>query len=215
MKRIVILSGPQAAGKSTSLNKLHGFLTHLYPCFSNQKEIAPIILQEARQIVVHKYHTKGAIFLTPEQEKEMIAIDFIRMEEIIKELDDTLLYFDECNIFTLAHAKAHEVDLIDEYLPKYLEALKRLHATVIFLDINPDISWARRKDAYELRLHRFPEADREGLFEKYHQYLKTLHPALNELYEKIDLPKTRINADDKHENVMKKITSFLFEKNII
>lgn len=215
MKRIVILSGPQAAGKSTSLNKLHGFLTHLYPCFTDHKEIAPIILQEARQIVVHKYHTKGAIFLTPEQEKEMIAIDFIRMEEILRELDDTLLYFDECNIFTLAHAKAHGVDLIDEYLPRYLEILNKLHATVIFLDIHPNISWERRKDAYKSRLHRFPEKERDGLFERYHQYLNTLHPALNDLYEKIDLPKTRINADDKHENVMQKITKFLFTKNII
>ena len=212
---MVILAGPQAAGKSTSLSKLNSILTNIYPCLHDSHDIVPIVLQEARQIVVHKYHTKGAIFLTPEHEREMIEIDFIRMEEITKEVDDTLLYFDECNVFTLAHAKAHGIDLIDEYLPKYVKALKKLHTTVIFLDIPPEVSWERRKDSYKARLHRFPEHQRDDIFKRYHNYLTTLRPSLVEIFEKIDLPKIRIDAFGKHEDVMKKITSFLSEKNII
>ena len=145
----------------------------------------------------------------------MIEIDFIRMEEIMKEIDDTLLYFDECNVFTLAHAKAHGIDLIDEYLPKYVEVLKKLHATVIFLDIPPEVSWERRKDSYMTRLHRFPEDQRDDILKRYHDYLPTLRPSLVEIFERIDLPKIRIDAFSRHEDVMKKITSFLSEKSII
>ena len=215
MKRLVVISGPQAAGKSTSIKKIHQLLTDVYPCFPGAKPIVPFALQEARQIVVHKYHAMGAIFLTEEQELEMIDIDFGRMKTILGELDYRLLYIDECNIFTLAHAKAHGINLTDVYFPQYIEYLQKLNAHFIFLNIPPETSWARRKESYQSRMFRFPESERKGIMERYFGYLETLHPALNEIFDKIDLPKIKIDARASNEKVVKEIMNFLAESKIL
>jgi thymidylate kinase len=215
MKRFVVLAGPQAAGKTTCLNKVYDVLRELYPCFPGNKEIEPFKLQEARQIVVHKYHAMGGIFLTKEQEKEIIEIDLNRMEQIFKEQDDRLLYFDECNVFTLGHAKAHGVFLAEPFLDIYLYLLRRLRAIVIFLDAPPDTSWARRRSSYQSRLYRFPEDQRDGIMGDFERYLHALYPALEELYNKIKLPKVKINADQPEEEVVKQIICFLREKRFI
>jgi hypothetical protein len=215
MKRLVIVAGPQASGKSTSLSRIRDILLFVYPGISEGKTINPIILQEARQIIVHKYHVAGGIFLNKKNEKEIIGIDFIRMKKILKELDESLLYFDECNIFTLAHAEAHGIKIPDDYFNRYLELLKKLHAVIIFLDINPKISWARRKESYRTRLHRFSEGSRESLLKKFQQYLEKLHPGLNKIYDRIELPKIKIMGNKKHDLVMKEIVSFLKKQEII
>ena len=215
MKRLVVISGPQAAGKSTSIKKIHQLLTDVYPCFPGAKPIVPFALQEARQIVVHKYHAMGAIFLTKAQELEMIDIDFGRMKTILGELDYRLLYFDECNIFTLAHAEAHGIKLTDEFFLKYVEYLKALNAHFIFLDIDPDTSWARRKESYSSRMFRFPEGEREGIMGRYREYLQALHPALNRIFDRLDLPKIKISAHKSNEKVVKEIIEFLTSTQVL
>jgi thymidylate kinase len=215
MKRLVVISGPQAAGKSSAIKTLQELLGNIYPCFPGSKDIVPLVLQEARQIIVHKYHAMGAIFLTEEQEREIIKIDFYRMKKILSELDERLLYFDECNIFTLAHAKAHGVELPDGILSDYIEHLSKLKAAVIFLDISPDLSWERRKDSYCFRLYRFPEGERDGILDRYRRYLDLLHPALLDIFEKIDLPKIKIDAGRPAQDVMRSIVSSLKESNVI
>jgi len=215
MKRLVVLSGPQAAGKSHCLHKIQQLLQDIYPCFPDNKNITPFILQEARQIVVHKYHAMGAIFLTPEQEREIIEIDFFRMNRILEEQDESLLYFDECNIFTLAHARAHGIELSEKFFERYISLLKKLNAVVIFIDLSPEISWLRRKESYQSRLLRFPEEQRSGIMHRYFDYLQTLYPSLKRMYDKISLPKTIINSNDQIDNVIKQIVCFMTKSEII
>jgi len=165
--------------------------------------------------VVHKYHAMGAIFLTEEQELEMIDIDFGRMQKILGELDYRLLYLDECNIFTLAHAEAHGINLTDEYFPKYIEYLQKLNAHFIFLNIAPETSWTRRKESYQSRMFRFPEEERQGIMGRYFDYLETLHPALNRIFDRIELPKIKIDAKTTNEKVVKKIMEFLADSQVL
>jgi thymidylate kinase len=215
MKRMVVVSGPQAAGKSTCLKRLFDLLHYVYPCLPESKIVEPFILQEARQIVVHKYHLMGGIFMTKKQEREVIDIDFYRMDSILKELDERLLYFDECNVFTLAHAKAHQVILNKDYFAQYCEYLHKLNAVIIFLNVIPDVSWERRKDIYQSRLFRFPEEQRKDILNRYFEYLDILYPSLSHIYEKINLPKIRINANDKVEVIIGQIMGFLKKENVI
>jgi len=215
MKKLVLICGPQAAGKSTCIATLNEFVKNLYPCMAAHKDLVLFCLQEARQIIVHKYHTMGAIFLTPEQEREIIATDLGRLKVIFEELDESLVYVDESNVFTLAHAKAHGIDLIDEFLPQYLEYLIKLKAVIIFLDLDPSISWQRRKEVYEARLYRFEANLRKDIYTRYRQYLFGLYPNLLEIFDKLPLQKVKISADLNHHQVMQKILTFLFEKEII
>lgn len=211
MKRLVIISGPQAAGKSTSIGKINDLLRYRL----GEKYVVPFVLQEARQIIVHKYHSMGAIFLDIEHEKEIIETDFFRMEKILSEIDDSLIYLDECNVFTLAHAKAHGEDLSDLFFDKYIDYLKRLNAVVVYIDLDPDISWRRREQSYRSRLFRFPEEEREGILTRYFEYLRRLHPELKNVFEKIRLPKIVIDGNDTVDNTVRSIFCFLRDNNVI
>ncbi len=215
MKHFVVLGGPQASGKSSCIKSFNEFVLNLYPCLPKKKDITLFCLQEARQIIVHKYHAMGAIFLTPEQEKEIIETDFQRMKVINEELDESLVYMDECNIFTLAHAKAHQVDLIDQYFNRYLKFLKQINAAVIFLDLSLEISWQRREAIYKSRLRRFPPELREDIYRRYHEYLYNLSMLLDEVWGQLTLPKIKISAKEDHFEIMQKIISFLFEIEVI
>ncbi|MCX6816136.1 MAG: hypothetical protein NT120_04780 [Candidatus Aenigmarchaeota archaeon] len=155
-----------------------------------------IALQEMRQIVVHKYDIPGGIYVERAEEEEIVNSDLQRMNNIISKesYSDSRIILDECNVFTLAHSKAHDIDL-DHYFQEYIKKLKELDAFILFLDISPETSWQRRKARYDERIQEFPYHDRESIMKTYHDYLFRFKPLLDELYGRIDLPKVKIDVN--------------------
>lgn len=77
----------------------------------------------------------GAIFMSEERELEVVQCDFGRMDLILKRTHKRLIYIDECNIFTIAHAAAHGIRQVEKYWDEYVDRLQKLRAKVIFLDV--------------------------------------------------------------------------------
>lgn len=198
MIEYVIIAGPQAAGKSTVITQLSEQYRNIVPFLSRASKKIPTLLplQESRQIVIHKNVLFGAIFMSPEDEEEVVQCDLKRMDLIWTRQDSqSLIYLDECNIFTIAHATAHGVTKIDIFRKEYIQRLEKLNAKVVFLDIPPEVSWIRRKRRYEERLVYFPEDQHEAIMIRYKDYIERLYPGLLSLYDELQFPKRKISTD--------------------
>ena len=135
-----VLAGPQAAGKSTVGQEL---------CSADSRIIP---LEESRQLVIHNSGKKGAIFMTDLDELEVIHHDMTRMFTILGQDRKDRIYLDETSVFTLGHARAHGIDLVEGYFRQYCDLLTKLNAGIIFVDVPPDVSWERRRYRYAQRL---------------------------------------------------------------
>ena len=211
MSELIIIAGPQAAGKTTAVSQICSYFSALSPILnSSGRKIPPIFpLQESRQIIVHKDILLGAIFMTPEQEEEVVACDLARMDLILSRSRDRLVYLDECNIFTIAHATAHGVAGVENHWQEYISRLNQLNAKIIFLDVGPEISWERRRRKYEQRLIYFPANRHESIMRRYREYLARLHPILLDVYHRLPFPKEIIDARKPEKDVIQGITSAL------
>ena len=127
------------------------------------------------------------------------------MDRILED-GNSNIFLDECNIFTLAHSRAHHIDL-DSYLPEYTARLRALDARILFLDVRPQTSWKRRKSKYEERTEFFPQDEREKILQMYHDYLFRFKPFIDDLYERIDLPKIRLDAEIPAEDLVKNVSA--------
>jgi len=197
MSELIIIAGPQAAGKTTTIIHLCSEYQSMSPLFScANKKLPPIFpLQESRQIIVHRDILLGAIFMTAEQEEDIIACDLGRMDLILKHAREKhIIYLDECNIFTIAHAVAHGVKSVEKYWQEYVDRLTRLNAKVIFLDVDPETSWERRRAKYQQRLVYFPTNRHKSIMRRYQEYLKRLHPLLLDVYERLPFPKQMLSS---------------------
>jgi hypothetical protein len=177
-----IIAGPQAAGKSTLVKDI---------CAA---EPSITSLEESRQIIVHNYQRKGAIFMTELDEIEVIHHDMTRMFTILGQNRPHQLYLDETNVFTLGHARAHGIDLLEGYFRQYCDLLVRLNAGVLFIDVAPDISWERRQHRYAQRLWDLQDDERHKIMVKYKAYLTRLYPELLAIYDRLDVPKAKVNG---------------------
>lgn len=205
MSRLVIVAGPQAAGKSTVIAKLSSQPQNVAPFFGDQRASIIFPLQESRQIITHKHILLGAIFMTLEHEIEVVNCDLERMDLILQRNQNQFMYVDECNIFTIAHALAHGVTQVEKYWDEYVVRLARLNAVVVFLNVLPSISWDRRSRRYEQRLIYFPEDQREIILERYHSYLTKLHPLLLDVYSRLPFPKVIIDSSCSEDNVIEMV----------
>lgn len=214
MKRFIVIAGPQAAGKSTvisAVNEQYQNMSPLFPVLS--RKVFPFLfpLQESRQIVIHTDVILGGIFMTVEQELKVVKNDLRRMDIILEQRHDNLVYLDECNVFTMAHAKAHGIIQIEEYWSEYMARLEKLQAAVIFLDISPDLSWERRHLRYQQRLVCFDESDQAEIMGNYYEYIRRLKPLLLELYERLPLPKRMVDASLSPNSVIRNVNKALAE----
>ena len=194
MSELIIIAGPQAAGKSTAITNLDLQFRSARALFPQKQVPALMALQESRQIIVHKNMLLGAQFMDVTDEREIPRCDFSRMDKMIAQNHKRLVYVDECNIFTLAHAEAHGIASLRRHWSRYLRYLKQLDAKVIFLDVPPDVSWERRRERYEQRLIYFPESQHQSIMKGYRDYLDRIHPLLHKLYNKLPLPKILLDA---------------------
>ncbi len=211
MSELIIIAGPQAAGKSTTIARLSEQYAGIAPLFGRKRGPLIFPLQESRQIFVHMHMLLGGIFMTPEQEYQIIACDFERMDAIARRASRRIVYLDECNVFTLAHAAAHGVAGVQDQLANYVRRLQALRAKVIFLDIPPSVSWDRRKRSYEKRLVYFPTKDHARLMSAFERHLHKVHPLLLETYEKLPLPKRLIDARQPNRSIIAQASAALSE----
>lgn len=212
MKRFIVIAGPQAAGKSTvisAINDQYQDLSALSSVFGEKKPPFLFPLQESRQIVVHTDVILGGVFMNLEQELEVIKHDLRRMDLVSNQQHDNLIYLDECNVFTIAHAKAHGLDQVEESWPEYIDRLQKLQAAVIFLDISADLSWERRHHKYSQRLVCFDESAHAEIMGRYYEYIKTLGPLLHTIYEQIPLPKIMVDASLPLKSVVQNVNKAL------
>jgi thymidylate kinase len=216
MKKFIIIAGPQAAGKSTVISSLSEQYQNMLPLFyasGGKKPPFLFPLQESRQILIHKDVVLGGIFMNKEQEMEVVKCDMRRMELILQNKHENIIYLDECNIFTLAHAKAHGFFEILEHWKSYIAMLEKLQAAIIFLDTPLDLSWERRHHRYEQRLVCFPASEHVAIMERYYQYLKDLGPNLLDVYNNIPnpIPKRMIDGTLSKESVLRNVSKALAE----
>lgn len=205
MSEMVIIAGPQAAGKSTVIASLDECCRTGCPFSSNRKPPVLFPLQESRQIVVHANMLLGAIFMRPEHELEVVRCDLRRMDQILAHSRNRLVYLDECNVFTIAHAVGHGVGDIEKYRDEYLRRLEKLNAKVVFMDLPPEISWARRWRKYEQRLIYFPKGQHRAILQKYKDYMEKTHGLLREVYERLPFAKETVDASLPQEEVLRAI----------
>ena len=143
-------------------------------------------------------------------EIEVINCDFNRMDTILKRYNNQITYVDECNVFTLAHASAHGIVGMEKYLNSYIKRLKKLRTRILFIDTPVEISWERRKSSYEQRLIYFLKKDREGIMQRYHDYLEKTYLLLMKMYEDIPFPKVMIDGNQEKSEVYKRaLNAFL------
>lgn len=214
MRRFIIIAGPQAAGKSTVISQINDQYQAMYPlssAFGMGKIPCLFPLQESRQIVVHTNVLLGGTFMTEEQELEVVKCDLKRMDTILSQPHDNLVYLDECNIFTLAHANANGFSEVEKYWQEYIDRLVKLQAAVIFLDVHPEVSWERRHHKYQQRMVCFPEYEHAVVLGKYYEYIQKLGPALLSVYEKLGIPKRLIDASLSLKTVMQNVNRALAE----
>lgn len=212
MAELIIIAGPQAAGKSTVITTLASCYQGIAALFP--RKWSPLIfpLQESRQIIVHKYLLLGAVFMSSEQEREIVNCDLARMELMLQRARDRkkrVVYLDECNIFTLAHAAAHGIRDVEKYWDEYVLQLQQLSAKVIFLNIPPELSWERRSRRYEQRLIYFHNSQHASVRVRYRDYLVKIHPLLLETYERLPFPKVMIDATYPEKKVMEMVSKTL------
>lgn len=210
MSRIIVIAGPQGAGKSTVITKLSHQLSTVAALFPGQKAPLFFPLQESRQIVVHKHMLLGAIFMGKQHEQEIVACDLERMDVMLERAFKNVIYrevvyLDECNVFTIAHALAHGAVELQQHWDEYVTRLAKLNAAVIFLDVPPNVSWDRRRARYEQRLVYFPSEQHEGILQKYRNYLVKLHPLLLDVYQRLPFPKVMVDGCCPEDNVIRTV----------
>ncbi|MCX6750683.1 MAG: hypothetical protein NTZ83_04455 [Candidatus Pacearchaeota archaeon] len=181
----LIIAGPQASGKTTTKKYLEGKCSD-YP----DKNF--IFLEETREIVNKKYSPFGTLTVTRDLEYKMIEEDLKRLN-IIEETEKNkdLFYVDETSIFTLAHSTLHGIETRD-YFNEYIDVLKKLNSKIIFIDVNPEISWERRKEKYEKRVAGMHEDEKKNAMKEFRTYLNCAYPELIKMFRQINLPKARI-----------------------
>jgi adenylate kinase family enzyme len=192
-----ILAGPQAAGKSTLAKRLCG------------QDSGMISLEESRQIIVHKYQRKGAIFMTNLDEIEVVHHDMTRMFTILGQDQNDHLYLDETNVFTLGHARAHGIDLLEGYFKQYCDLLARLQTGIVFVDVPPDISWERRRHRYTQRLWDLNDEEKQDIMARYEAYLERLYPELLAIFNRLDFPKVKIDGMSHPEQTFREASQAL------
>ena len=194
MSDFFIIAGPQAAGKSTVIYHLTNQCRNASLLFPERPPLLLFPLQGSQQIIAHKYMHLGAIFMTLRHELEVVQCDLARMDIILKRRRDHLLYIDECNIFTIAHAMAHGITGIEGYFDRYMRRLEKLQAKVIFLDVPLELSWERRRPVYEQRLVYFKRSQRKKIMERYRAYQQRTYPLLRVIYDRVPCSKVMIDA---------------------
>jgi hypothetical protein len=81
---------------------------------------------------------------------------------------------------------------IKDYFREYMDILRKLDSSVMFLDVPPEISWSRRKERYEKRFASMDEDEKKDAMGEVWKYFNGIYPELLKMFEQINLPKIKI-----------------------
>jgi len=181
----LIIAGPQAAGKTTTKR----YLEERCKEFSNQNFR---FLDESRDIISKKHSSFGTLTITRDLEYKIIEEDLSRLKGIEERgKDSDINYVDETSVFGLAHSCLHGIEIKD-YFREYIDILRRLDSSVMFLDVPPEISLSRRKERYEKRFASMDEDEKKDAMDEVWKYFNGVYPELLKMFEQINLPKIKI-----------------------
>jgi len=91
---------------------------------------------------------------------------------------------------------------LPDIIKNYVETGK---VKVVFMDLPPEISWARRWRKYEQRLIYFPKGQHRAILQKYKDYMEKTHGLLREVYERLPFAKETVDASLPQEEVLRAI----------
>ncbi len=183
----IIIAGPQAAGKTTTKK-------YFEKKYNDSENKNIIFLDETREIVNKKYNPFGTLTVTRDLEYKIIEEDLTRLNKISeREKEGNMIYVDETSLFGLAHSSLRGIEIKD-YLKEYINILKGLNPKIFFIDVNPEVSWSRRKDRYENRLGEMSYLEKNDALGEIRGYLDNVYPQLIQMFWQIDLPKMKIDG---------------------
>jgi deoxyadenosine/deoxycytidine kinase len=189
MTKLIIIAGPQSAGKTTLLNYLKSRYNNWY------------FIDEVNPASITGKKNFGIINTSADLQRKIIEAD---IENIIKIKRDHQFVLLESGIFHYAYARFFLYKKIaEEYFQKYLEAHKGLDPIVVFIHTNPSASWKRRKSKYLKRITDKGITDpdiKEQYLEKYREIIEKLYPYWLESYKKMPFPKMTIPNSNKSKN---------------
>lgn len=179
----IIIGGPQASGKSVAQR-------HIGRTYRNI-----VVLREAAQVLLEGERQKGIVLggalVDREFETRVLQFDLERMRNITHKPSNDI-YVDESNIFTVAHARAKNMDLAEMLFLKYRQALSSFSTGVVFIHVTPEVSWRRREPAYVRRYQGSP--DFEDRMKRSKEYIFQLYRHLTTLYQALPYPKQQVEG---------------------
>lgn len=133
----ILVAGPQASGKTAALR----LISENFPNVKIHNESGAEVIKERGLL--------GGAFVSEEAEREIMEREVHKLHAISLSPG---VHVDETGIFSIAHARSLGYkSLAKEFLPKFKEALKKLDFRLLFLNTDPEISFARREKYYRKR----------------------------------------------------------------
>lgn len=196
MAQFITIAGPQSSGKTTALE----FLKKKYPKWYFVEDINPYN-------VAGENHPGGA-YTSEELEIKISEIVLVKIKKLLGEI--SINSATEMGIFHSVYMKFFgRKHLYDHYYDKYLELYNSLNSHIIFIDTEPKVSFARRRDKYIQRIEKMGITDEKEMvsrLKKYESIIYKLYPYWIKFYEKLPFPKTVIkNSYLSRENFLKEI----------
>lgn len=182
MSHFITIAGPQSSGKTTALDHLK----KKYPDWFFIEDINPYT-------IAGENHPGGA-YTSEELEIKISEIVLAKVRNIKQRYNQNSAI--ETGIFHLVFMKFFgRKKLMDLFYPQYTSLYNELNSFIIFIDTNPKVSFARRKEKYIVRIKRIGITDKkkfESMLKKYQDIVFRLYPHWLKFYEKITYSKVLI-----------------------
>ncbi|MDO8609971.1 MAG: deoxynucleoside kinase [bacterium] len=191
--RLIVIAGPQSAGKSTALKLIKSHFPQL-----------PIIDEVNQYSIISKSHRGGA-YVNLETEYKILNEDIKTIQNIKR---NGIIYIMETGILHLSYLeRLSNAKITDGFYKKYISAHNNLYPIIFFIDTKPQISWKRRRPTYLKRIKANNIADpkeKQIALKKYRQIINELYPLWLKYYHKVPFEKYMIKNSYKSYSVFKK-----------
>jgi len=196
--KIVVIAGPQSAGKTTAT----GFL-------ANRHKDKVKFYDEVNQYKLFPEKTKlGGVVVDEKMERAIHEADIERTRKIVKEEKRSLI---ETAMFHLVyHEKLIGREFYELADREYREVFEGVDLRIIFIDTKPEVSFRRRRPIYEARIEReikekgwigrVASEFRRMMLEKYKKRMEENYPWWKRVYEEIDYAQEKIVIENNERS---------------
>ncbi|MCL4364639.1 deoxynucleoside kinase [Patescibacteria group bacterium] len=203
MSHFITIAGPQASGKTTALNHLK---KHHQDWF---------FLEDINPFTVIGKNHPGAAYTDTELEGKILEIVSAKLHKIENHYDQIIVA--EMGIFHLVYGQfIGSKKLSNQFLPKFLKIYNEFNSSIVFINITPNVSFARKRKSYRQRILAKGTTDDKEISDSltvYKHAINNIYPYWLDLYQRLDFPKITIENSDltekeflaKLDSVIKKI----------